>query len=105
MNSGSFKNVINKMCLEIIYFIYKHKMYLELNDLQWLICYKSKLNQTKLSSLSLSLSIYIYIYIYLADVSFLSYSVRIQISNISLMSKKIMKSMYDDVLLIFERTF
>ena len=31
MSSGSFKNVIYKMCLEIIYLVYVYK---ELNDLQ-----------------------------------------------------------------------
>ena len=45
MSPGSFKNVINEMCLEIIYLIYTHKMDLELNDLQWLICRKTKLDQ------------------------------------------------------------
>ena len=40
MNLGSFKNVINKMCLQIIYLIYMYKEDWALNNLQWLICYK-----------------------------------------------------------------
>ena len=40
MSSGSFKNVINKMCLEIIYLIYMNEKDLVLNDLQLLICHK-----------------------------------------------------------------
>ena len=42
MSSGLFKNVIYKMCLEIIYSIYMYKKYLALNNLQWLICHKTK---------------------------------------------------------------
>ena len=45
MSSGSFKNVINKMCLEIIYLTYMYKDDLALNNLQWLICHKTKPNQ------------------------------------------------------------
>ena len=41
MSSGSFKNLINKMCLQIIY-MYKED--LELNNQHWLICHKSKPN-------------------------------------------------------------
>ena len=44
MYSGSFKNVIYKMCLEIIYLIYMYKEDLALNNRQWLICHKSKPN-------------------------------------------------------------
>ena len=44
MSSGSFKDVIYKMCLEIIYSIYMYKKDLALNNLQWLICRKTKLN-------------------------------------------------------------
>ena len=44
MISGSFKNVFNKMCLEIIYLIYMYKEDLALNDLQWLICHETKAN-------------------------------------------------------------
>ena len=40
MNSGLFKNVINKMCLQLIYLIYMYKQDLVLNNLQWLICHK-----------------------------------------------------------------
>ena len=41
------KNVINKMCLLIIYIyiVYMYKEDLALNNLQWLICHKTKLNQ------------------------------------------------------------
>ena len=46
-NSGSFKNVIYKMCLQIIYLIYLYKQDLVLNKLQWLICHKIKLDQNK----------------------------------------------------------
>ena len=45
MNTGSFKNVINKMCLEILYLIYMYKEDLALNNLQGLICLKTQLNQ------------------------------------------------------------
>ena len=45
MSSGSFKNVIYKMCLEILYLMYMYKKDLVLNNLQWLICHKNKLNQ------------------------------------------------------------
>ena len=37
------------MCLEIKYLIYKYKKDLALNDLQWLIYYKTKPNQTNYS--------------------------------------------------------
>ena len=39
------------MCLEIIYFIYLYKKDLTLNKLQWLICHKTKPNQTKPDSI------------------------------------------------------
>ena len=42
MSKGSFKNVIYKMYLEIIYLIYMYKQDLALNNLQWLICHKTK---------------------------------------------------------------
>ena len=35
MSSGSFKNVINKMCLQIFYSIYMYKQDLLLNNLRW----------------------------------------------------------------------
>ena len=38
MNSGSFKNLIYKMCLQIIYLIYMYEKDLVLNNLPWLIC-------------------------------------------------------------------
>ena len=45
MSSGSFKNVIYKMYLEIIYLIYMYQKDLALNDVQWMICHKTKPNQ------------------------------------------------------------
>ena len=36
MGSGSFKNVIYKMCLEIIYLKYKYEHDLALNNQQWI---------------------------------------------------------------------
>ena len=47
MRSGSFKNVIYKMCFEIIYSIYMYKKDLALDKLHWFICHKTKPNQTK----------------------------------------------------------
>ena len=41
-SSGSFKNVIYKMSLEIIYLIYMQKQDLVLNNPQELIYYKTK---------------------------------------------------------------
>ena len=46
MNPGSFKNAIYKKCQEIIYFIYKYKKDFVLNNLQQLMCHKTKPNQT-----------------------------------------------------------
>ena len=43
INSGLFKNVICKMCLES--YIYMYKKDLALNNLQWLICHKTQPNQ------------------------------------------------------------
>ena len=40
-SSSSFKNVMNKMCLQIIYSIYMYTGNLALNNLQWLICHKT----------------------------------------------------------------
>ena len=45
MSSGSFKNVIYKMCLEIMYLIYMHEKELTLNNLHGLICHKTKSKQ------------------------------------------------------------
>ena len=43
-----------------------YKEDLALNNLRWLICHKTKLNQSMISvCMSLSLSLYIYIYIYI----------------------------------------
>ena len=39
MSLGWFKDVVNKVCLQTIY------IYLELNNLQWLICHKAHPNQ------------------------------------------------------------
>ena len=74
MRSGSFKNVIYKMCLEIKYLIimYKKKKDLALNNLQRLICRKTKPNQTRKcvapkngAKIYTHKRIYIYIYIYI----------------------------------------
>ena len=43
--SDSFKNVINKMCLQIIYTQYMYKQIWAINNLQWLICHKTQSNQ------------------------------------------------------------
>ena len=48
MITGSLKNVINKMSLQIIYLKYMYKEDLALNNLQWLICHESQLNQSPL---------------------------------------------------------
>ena len=45
MSSDSLKNIIYKMCLEIIYIICVYKKDWTLNNLQWLICHKTKPNQ------------------------------------------------------------
>ena len=45
MRSGTFNNVIYKMCLEIKYLIYMYKKDLALNNQQLLICHKTKPNQ------------------------------------------------------------
>ena len=50
MSSGSFKKVIYNICLEIIYSMNMNKKDLALNNLQLLICHKTKPNQTKLRS-------------------------------------------------------
>ena len=42
INSGSFKNVINKL---YVYKSYLYKEDLALNNLQWLICHKTQPNQ------------------------------------------------------------
>ena len=44
-SSKSFKNVIYKMNLQIIYIIYMYKEDLSLNNLQRLTCHKTKLSQ------------------------------------------------------------
>ena len=38
------------MCLKIIYLIYMYKKDLALNNLQWLICHKTKPNQANQKS-------------------------------------------------------
>ena len=45
MSSVLSKDVIYKMCLEIMYLIYMYKKNLALNYLQWLICNQTKPNQ------------------------------------------------------------
>ena len=45
MNSGSFKNIIYRMCIEIIDLIYLYKKDLALNNLQYLICHKTQPNK------------------------------------------------------------
>ena len=47
MGAVLFKDVIYKMCLEIIYLINMYKKDLVLNNLQWLIYLKTKPNQAK----------------------------------------------------------
>ena len=42
MNSGSFKNIIDKICLDIIDLIGMYKKDLGLDNLQWLICHEIK---------------------------------------------------------------
>ena len=44
IRSGLFKNVIYKMCLEIIYLIHIYIKDLVLKNIQWLICPKTKPN-------------------------------------------------------------
>ena len=39
------QNFINKKCLQILNSTYMYKMNLALNNLQWLICQKTQLNQ------------------------------------------------------------
>ena len=41
-NRGLFKNLIYKMCLEVIYKMYISKTDLALNNLQWLMLYRGK---------------------------------------------------------------
>ena len=50
MSKGLFKNVIYKTCLDIIYLIYMYKNDLVLNNLQWLICHKTKPNHINLQA-------------------------------------------------------
>ena len=51
---GSFKDGINKVCLEIIYLIDMYKKNLALNNLQWLICHKTKPNQPNFLNINCS---------------------------------------------------
>ena len=53
MSSGSFKNFIYKMCLEIIYLIYMYKKDLVVNNLQWLICHETQPNQTEIITITI----------------------------------------------------
>ena len=59
MSLGSFKDVIYKICLEIIYLISMYKKDLALNDPQGLICH-----QTNLSVYVLYIKVNIYIHSY-----------------------------------------
>ena len=59
MNSRSFKKVICKICQEIRKFENMYEKDLDLNNLQWLICHKTKPNQV----------IYILIYMYKEDLA------------------------------------
>ena len=47
MSSGSFENVITKMCLDIIYLTYMYKKDLLLNNLPLFICNKTKPHQNQ----------------------------------------------------------
>ena len=47
MNSGLFRNVFNKICLEMTEVLYMNKKDLAFNKLQWSICHKTTPNQTK----------------------------------------------------------
>ena len=51
MGPGLFKNVINKICLEIIRLIYIYKKDFALYDQQGLICHKTKAKPVKHQSL------------------------------------------------------
>ena len=51
------KKIITKICLEIIYLVCMYKKNLVLNNLQWLMCHKTKQNKTKIEILE---TIYIY---------------------------------------------
>ena len=44
MTLHSFKDVIYKMCLEILYLLYMYKEDLALNNLQWLMGHKTQPN-------------------------------------------------------------
>ena len=43
VQKNSFKNVINKMCLQIIYQVYTYKKNLALNKQEGLICHKNEI--------------------------------------------------------------
>ena len=45
---GSFQNVVEKTCLQIIFLIYVYKEDMALNNLQWLVCLKTKPNLSHL---------------------------------------------------------
>ena len=45
MSLGLFENIINKICLQIIWLIYMYKEDLALDNLPWLICHKTQPNQ------------------------------------------------------------
>ena len=52
ISSGLFKNVIDKMCSEIIYSRYMFEKDLALNNQQWLICHITKPSQIYFKILS-----------------------------------------------------
>ena len=51
MSSGSFKILSKNVFRNPIFNIYKYKKNLVLNNLQWLICHKTKSNQTMFVSI------------------------------------------------------
>ena len=51
LSSGASKNVIYKMCLEIIYLIHMYEKDLALNNLRGMICNKTKPNQNSFCQL------------------------------------------------------
>ena len=65
MSSGSFKNVIYKMSLQIVYLLIMYKEDSTSNNLQGVICHKTEPNQAKPNHIY----IYIYIYIYILVIS------------------------------------
>ena len=48
MSAGSFKNVIKKMCVKIVYLIFLYKKDLALNNQQWLILFTQPLRSGRI---------------------------------------------------------